>query len=291
MEVYDGPVGVIVPDPGQGVHISAYGELGSAEFDVSTDLQGTVTLRHVGPDTGVTAPQATTVNASADLSLAAPDACEDAAYNVNTWYWFDPYPWYFRAGSTPSEMTAATAAWEFVNAVDEVVSSTRCNLEDKVIASAAYGGYASNDDDIYITTTPNGTKKARCEYNDDTDDVSIVGFGNLPVREENGVKNYLALTCTWREMMPVPYRPAAVESDQRLNKEDFGWGASPLPSGCGRYSVQAVATHEFGHTFGLAHVSEADHGKLTMSTASNGPCQDSEESFGKGDILGMRAQY
>jgi hypothetical protein len=290
LELYDGPVGVVIPQPGFGVHISAYGELGSAELDVSTDLDGNVHVSHAGPDTGITVPQSMTLGL-ADWSLASPGPCEDTRYNHNIWRWFDSYRWYFRSGSTPSEIGQNVAELEFFEAADEVVNATRCGLADDVSAEAPYGGRASNADDIYVTTDPDGTRRVRCDDAADLDGASVVGFGNLPIKSENATKNYLAVTCTWRRSMPVPYLPAAYQSDQRVNKEDFRWGASPMPEGCGKFSLQAVATHEFGHTFSLAHVSEANHGKLTMSTANNGPCTDGEETFGKGDVLGMQYRY
>jgi hypothetical protein len=155
-----------------------------------------------------------------------------------------------------------------------------------------YRGVASNDDDIHITTNPDGLKVASCNARDNTDHVSVVGFGNLPVRAgENGAKNYIAVACTW--MVDGAYSiPSAAQSDIRMNKEDYRWGAAPFADACqSKYSVQGVLTHELGHTFGLAHVSEADHGNLTMSTLINGFCKEPEATFGEGDILGMRARY
>ncbi len=59
----------------------------------------------------------------------------------------------------------------------------------------------------------------------------------------------------------------------------------------GRYDVESTMTHERGHTFGLGDVSEASHPNLTMSSKSNGPCQTSERTLGKGDAIGLNRKY
>jgi hypothetical protein len=46
-------------------------------------------------------------------------------------------------------------------------------------------------------------------------------------------------------------------------------------------------THERGHTFGLGDVSESSHANPTMSSASNGSCQISERTLGKGNAKGL----
>lgn len=86
--------------------------------------------------------------------------------------------------------------------------------------------------------------------------------------------------------------PAAMESDVKLNDLHYRWyAANKRPRGCRRsYSVEAVATHEFGHVFGLGHVSEGLHGNLTMSTHT-GPCSGAQSSLGLGDVLGLRSLY
>jgi predicted Zn-dependent protease len=63
------------------------------------------------------------------------------------------------------------------------------------------------------------------------------------------------------------------------------------PSTCSsRFSVEAVATHEFGHAFGLGHVSETYHPSLTMSSVIRA-CQGSESTLGLGDVRGLNALY
>jgi hypothetical protein len=67
---------------------------------------------------------------------------------------------------------------------------------------------------------------------------------------------------------------------------------NPTAASCrNRYDLEAVMTHERGHTFGLNHVSESGHGNLTMSTQINGPCQLTERTLGWGDVLGLDNKY
>lgn len=52
-----------------------------------------------------------------------------------------------------------------------------------------------------------------------------------------------------------------------------------------------VATHEYGHAFGVGHVDEASHRNLTMSAGLNESCSNFEASLGKGDVRALNALY
>jgi hypothetical protein len=111
-----------------------------------------------------------------------------------------------------------------------------------------------------------------------TDGKNVVGFGTLPT----GV---LGIACAWSDGSGN-----AIEGDVRLSTR-YAWYALDVPSGCSnRYGVQAVATHEFGHVFGLGHVSESTHPTLTMSTATRA-CTNAPYSLGLGDVRALRALY
>lgn len=105
-----------------------------------------------------------------------------------------------------------------------------------------------------------------------------MGFGPLP----SGI---LGLTC-----IRYASNGLAVEVDVRLNSRN-AWYADKPASCSGRYSIEAVMTHEIGHAFGLGHVSETTHGNLTMSTKVNGTCQSSEATLGRGDVRALAAKY
>jgi len=142
----------------------------------------------------------------------------------------------------------------------------RCGLTSHVSATQRYLGRTSAHPNI----RPNGT----CGIPDDR---NVVGFGTLPAR-------YMALTCYWSQS------GSTVEADIMFNKADYRW-ATRVKSGCRMtWDVQAVATHEFGHAFGLAHVKEGLHGHLTMAPYIL-PCQNSVSRLGLGDLRGMRALY
>lgn len=67
-----------------------------------------------------------------------------------------------------------------------------------------------------------------------------------------------------------------------------------LTDGCyenNAWDILSVAVHEWGHIYGLSHVSEDTSANLTMSTAINGKCQVSERTLGRGDMDHMFAKY
>ena len=81
------------------------------------------------------------------------------------------------------------------------------------------------------------------------------------------------------------------EADIKVNRADFRWTVVPRRSCRNEYDLQSVMSHERGHNFSLGHVSESDHGNLTMSDRSNGPCQSSERSLGRGDAKSLNNKY
>jgi hypothetical protein len=193
-------------------------------------------------------------------------ACTDRAHRVFGWRWTGSYDWSFNAASTPSGLDADAVLTVLKRSVENITDARNdCGLPDNVNATAHFVG---------VTDEPTGvTARPACPA---ADGLNVVGFGKLP-------RNLLGLTC------PVWHDDVLTEVDISFNSR-VEWALSPDTCIFGEL-LEATATHEFGHAFGLAHVSESKHGDLTMSTTSNGPCEGAEISLGLGDVLGLEQLY
>ena len=261
-----GGVAVIVPDPGVTVAAEAYLEDGTTELlEVETTLEGVVIVREWGSE----AEAATEPGSS---SSVAPDECNDGYYDVADARWFQTLYWRFKNGSNPSNVSEA-------NAIDKLREATRnitnvnniCRISDNVGATASYEGVTSNGPNIQTNST--------CTKPDSR---NVVSFGDLEAR-------HLGYACWWSGGGAGFY-----DTDFKLNKVEHGWYAFEHDGCTTRYSIEAVSTHERGHTFGLRHgkgFTELQHGELTMSHRLEGPCQKSESTLGLGDIRGLQQRY
>jgi hypothetical protein len=95
----------------------------------------------------------------------------------------------------------------------------------------------------------------------------------------------LAVTFTWR------WNTGEYESDTAFNTQARWFQAAGEGDGCyegtNQFDLQNTATHEFGHVFGLSHVSSAFN---TMApTATTG--ETYKRSLASGDAAGIRAIY
>ncbi len=252
-------ISVTAPTTAGAVALSVDRADGSSQtLVVTTDAAGGVTVG----DAGV----ATTPEGAA----ASPPKCDDSAFTtINGASWPGTYRWNFRSSTTPNELTKAGATDALKTSVNNITrSSNNCGLADQVSATNSYQGSTSQSSDV--------TSQPACKASPGSKNVTEFG----PI----GGGGILAATCTYST------GPGGniVFADVRINT-DFEWWTG---GGCsGAYGLKAVQTHEYGHAFGMGHVSEANHGNLTMSTNINGACSNFEASLGRGDVLGLRALY
>ena len=205
--------------------------------------------------------------ATSTTSLSSsPHPCSDGKYNLFGPRWKSTLKWSFNAATTPTSLDKTAALTAITRGLRNIVNARNdCGRADKVSATISYLGTTKAAVGV---TRYGGCGKA--------DGRNVVAFGSLP----DGV---LGVACIRSSGGRIN------EADIRLTNR-IRWALST--SNCwNRYMLEAVMTHEAGHAFGLAHVSERYHGRLTMSARINGPCQNSESTLGLGDLKALEALY
>lgn len=262
--VEDG-IGMVIPPPGYRVDLMIDRDDGVEELTVANDEAGTirVTRRRIGlddPVAGVTG-----------VLFASPGECSDGAYTLNGGKWTTTLKWGFYAASTPGEISVATAESALKAATANITGNQNtCGFPDRTQATTSYSGRIASAPNVGGSTTD-----IWCGGYNTT---NSVGFGTMP----SGI---LGATCSWTS------GSAIVAADIKFNKYYYRWSGSSVPAGCtSKYVLESTATHEFGHAFGLGHVSETYHGNLTMSTHLHA-CTLAETTLGMGDVRALQALY
>jgi hypothetical protein len=256
-------VSVLVPRPGRGAWGATVKVGGSRVLGVQTGADGSVTVYRQGVLTGHGAGGSPGSVRGAAKPLSA---CSDAGYSLTGASWSTRVDWYFKTSSTPGEITQSDALSALRNAMRNLTQvNNDCGLKDAVSANSLYMGGTIRSANIGTGSTCSGS-----------DGMNVVDFGNLAATD-------LGYACWWT------WGRSTTESDMRLNSSEYSWAVNL--GGCvGKYSVEDVATHELGHTFGLNDLSEKLHPALTMSLVML-PCQNAETTLGLGDVRGLKALY
>ena len=263
--VEDG-VGALVPAPGESVFAEAMSPDGNQNLVVSNPRGDRLVVEEVGIEA------AARESDSLSTRAGSPSACRDRHYNNWDSRLNHYIRWYFNGRTTPSVMSKS-AVLRAMQRGGKNISGVQdaCGVADHVPAVLRYVGWT--------TRSVNMGTDGVCGANDHK---SVVGFGDLP-------GHLVGNTCVWSWIQDGPNRINS--SDVRLNKADYYWTARVTNACRGRQDVESTMTHERGHTFGLGDVSDSDHARLTMSSRSNGPCQTSERSLGRGDAIGLNRKY
>jgi hypothetical protein len=199
---------------------------------------------------------------------ASPAPCADRAYTLIGGKWKESLGWLYQSSSTPSGLGTSSVLTVIKRSFDNITGARNdCGLADTVSATSTYLGTTG--------FAPSVTRRGRCSPKDGR---NVVGFGSLPF-------GILAVTCVRSNRSGE-----MTETDIRVNSNMY-WTLSVGNCSFFEELLEPTMTHEIGHAFGLGHVREAKHGRLTMSTISDGPCSNAESTLGWGDVRGLRHLY
>ena len=242
-----------------------------------------VTVLLPGTPTGDPAPPPTAVAALADLAAHGidPDApadtdgkCTDEAATWLATGWPGTVHWGLGTAGIPAYLGSTDAVRDVVRraAGNVDVGHNACGLPENLGASAQFDGDTTRRAAVH----PDGSCGRRDGHN-------VVSFGRLP----SGV---LALTCLWWEPGRSGGDGRTVEADVLVNDTPGRFALSPPDDCLQRWDLESALTHEFGHVFGLGHVSAARHPGLTMGDTLP-PCDVSHRALGLGDLRMLQAHY
>lgn len=174
--------------------------------------------------------------------------------------------WTFNAATTPSRLNAAAVEAVIRKSYTNVTRvSNDCGRADNVGAHQTYDGHSSRMPDV-----------SRWGYCTRFDGHNVIAFGRLP-------RGILAVTCS-------DISGGRIHEADILVNSRYNWAVSV--GKCHRQELlEPTVTHEVGHVFGLGHVGERRHPLLTMSTASDGDCNNEASSLGLGDMLALEKLY
>jgi len=211
-----------------------------------------------------------------DTRAASPtSACNRSTFTRHDTPLAGNYVWFLGDGKRPMGLTDGFTAGVMFDALNTIVSLRNpCGVGGSLSVGWSYGGVDSRESDFTLSD-------GRSVCSNDPDSVSTVDFGDLA----NNGNPAVAMACRWN------YRGEAYQSDVRFNTTDYNFTRYPRNSNCDdRFDLQSVATHEFGHTFGLRDLPNFDDRYLTMYKSSF-RCRALARTLGRGDALGLRGLY
>ncbi|CUR56434.1 exported hypothetical protein [metagenome] len=258
--VYSGEAAVVVPPAGYGVGADGVGGVGSSAAG---------SLQVTNLDGVVTAVVSEEAPAGATRVARAAGACSAAQFKLASGRhpWAKKLVWRYHRASEPKRYAQGKALAHIRAGMTNMRKAQNdCGRTSNLSARAAYAGKSTSGPGIKVK----GSRITCGALNKR----NVVGWGALP----NGL---LGWTCYWWNG-----NNKMIAADMRLSKSTSL--VTSLPAGCTqRYDLQSLATHEWGHAWGLGHVSNPN---LTMHHFLPA-CSNAFRTLGWGDIKGMRALY
>jgi len=261
--VVAGNAAVVVPPDGHGVGADgAVGAGGTGAPSLEVQNMGGVVAASVEGGDAVGAVGAAGV---AEATEAA--ACSARSYNLENHRWGQTLTWRYHISSTPRRF----GAWKALSQIKAGMTNMRtghnnCGLKGQPKAASKYLGTSKAGPNIRVRDG-----KVTCgSFNQN----NVVGWGSLP-------GGLLGWTCYWWGSSG-----RMIATDMRISpstKVVLGF-----PSSCTqKFDLQSIATHEWGHSWGLGHVQNSN---LTMHHFLK-PCSPAFRTLGLGDFRGMRTMY
>lgn len=208
----------------------------------------------------------------------APEAqgggCAQWAYTTRASRQHHTFTWVLNVSSIPPYLDPAQAE-RAIDRATRTVAHARSNCPGAPAGAepprVIYAGPTTREANV--------TPAADCFPTDNSDGINVVSFGRLP-------PDVVAVTCSYT------YRGDIWQSDMMLNDAPEMFTTTPNAASCvDSFDLQAAATHERGHSFGLGHVPESPAtDALTMSTMM-GRCDPSGRTLGLGDVAGLNRMY
>ncbi|WP_168214150.1 matrixin family metalloprotease [Prauserella flavalba] len=249
-------VGARVPERGMSVTVSALTRTGSIDLTVTND-DGMVsaTAEHVG---------------GTQRAAAQADPCAQSSYVLIGGRWNRTLAWWYNASTAsraglPASTTLSALRWANQNMT---LGDNDCGLPTNQFS--ARGAYQGNHT-LYANIDSAGqcTSKFPNNYN-------TISWGPTDSPE------ILAITCLAAYVDTGFYAEADIYLASNKGFTDV------MPANCiGLVDLESVATHEWGHAFGLDHAFETD---LTMYP-TYADCDTKQRTLGLGDWQGMNALY
>lgn len=265
-----GDISVEVSPPGDGLVmdvLSADGEADSLSVVVSDDGESLA-------DDG-----------SVDTGTPVGDGCDNSSFAWNNTKVTKPeLDWRIKFSSVPGNITNSQAQDAMQAAFTNWTHlDNPCNMADNFGKTVNFQGGS----DLNSSVQPDGQGGNECRHRSD-DLVSLSAFGDLDGSGDDSV----AATCqnVSNQDTNPPY--STKSSDVKFNDVNYDWTVSPGGSCNNRYDLESVATHEYGHSWGLGDLTTGSLG-LTMRTGAlyRFRCNTDMRSLGRGDVEGIRARY